>query len=368
MQNGVLMHTLDVETQLKPRRYDGHPRASAPRPEAKGQAASGDMNSNGQQSPEHEGSSVYGDPSDSSISDDEITALQRQYTLPVNPVQKPTALNYEKNWATDTDLQQANREELPNFNSLSYNGTSMTDATIGGFRLNIPVAQSKALEFVPLPPVCLPMIFIDKDLNFFHHFFQGMDVLLGKEYMEKVLSQGKYSKGDSQKILPSLKTLILAGAKPEDTELTMFVKRVLSGTFNTLPPAAVSTDLDELIVAVNMWGFQYLEPSMRCRDNELRMWLSMSFMKYQVSWFNSFKSSGVPKFALYGVQDRYESRGDSRLRLTNIEREQKTEARVFRETDNHVRRHRQHRRPATTNLAEVEDSSKKGSVLGRLFN
>jgi hypothetical protein len=209
---------------------------------------------------------------------------------------------------------------------------------------------------------------MDKDLNFSHHFFQGLDVLLGKKYMEKIVSQEKYSENDSRRILPSLKALIMSGAKNDDTELTMFVKRVLSGTFDTLPEAAINSEQDELIVAVNMWGFQYLEPSMRCRDEDLRMWLHMSFMQYKVSWFNTFKSSGVPKFALDGVQGRYESKGEEQWKSINMERELKVTPRIFKSREEGSRRSRSYRDDRQIARYEGSSSMKTTSVLGKFFS
>jgi len=368
MQNGTLMHTLNGENKLKPRYY-----------EDPGNAGSGlsklsveglDLRSNQNMKVEGRGESAnaFDHLEDNSLSDDEIVTIQRRYTTPAELTRKIYEPQHGKNWETDTDMQKGNRLGLPNFNSLQYQGTTMNEATIGGFRLDLQIAQKRVMEFVPLPPVYLPIIFIDKDLNFSHHFFQGMDVLLGKKYMEKIVSQEKYSDTDSKRILPSLKALIMAGAKTNDTELTMFVKRVLSGTFDTLPEAAVDSSQDELIVAVNLWGFQYLEPSMRCRDGDLRMWLHMSFLQYQVSWFNAFKSSGVPKFALDGVQDRYESKGDEQWKACNMERELKTVPRQFKATEDRYRRSRSHREERQVTRYESQGVNKVSTMLEKFLS
>jgi len=314
MQNGTLMHTLAGEHQLKPRCYD----IPEPLQMAHSKTDSGSAEDNLDMkdlSVNYDDNRIEsGSPMHAQTDQHAIMRMPERSGFQIDSFRNRAETQADYTWATDTDMKQSNRQELPNFNPLQYQGKTMTEATIGGFRLNMDVAQKKVTEFVPLPPVCLPLIFVDKDLNFSHHFFQGMDILLGKKYMERVVTQEKYSEYDPKKILPALKQLIMSGAKPGDTELTMFVKRVLSGTFDTLPEASINPDQDELIVAVNMWGFQYLEPSMRCRDADLRMWLHMSHMKYKVCWFNAFKSSGIPKFALLGVQDRYESKGDEQLR------------------------------------------------------
>lgn len=368
MQNGTLMHTLSRENQLKPRYYEDPSPLTLKDPGVNRQSEHQPSRESSKGNQEANPLEISNDQDDGPISDEDILTIQRKYTGSSEMVRDKRLSPQVKNWATDTDMQNVNRREPPNFDSLSYNGTTLTDATIGGFRLNLQTAQSKALAFIPLPPVCLPIIFMDKDLNFFHHFFQGLDILLGKKYMEKIVSQDKYSDSDSRRILPSLKALIMSGAKETDTELTMFVKRVLSGTFDTLPEASVSPEMDELIVAVNMWGFQYLEPSMRCRDSDLRMWLHMSFMKYQVSWFNTFKSSGVPKFALHGVQDRYESKGDDQWKMCNVERELKSNPRAFRFDNQTTRRVKSYKDERSLSRYDFIDGNKKNGVLGKFFS
>jgi hypothetical protein len=368
MQNGTLMHTLNGENKLKPRHYDD---PKAQQMDNIGIAVEGlDLGSQKyeRKSDQDNPINVFDHLDDQSLSDEEIMTIQRRYTAPAELTKKQRDQQSGRNWATDTDMQKLNRPELQSFDTLQYQGTTMTEATIGGFRLDLQTAQKRVVEFIPLPPVCLPIIFMDKDLNFSHHFFQGLDVLLGKKYMEKIVSQEKYSENDQKKILPSLKALIMSGTQSSDTELTIFVKRVLSGTFDTLPEASVSSERDELIVAVNMWGFQYLEPSMRCRDGDLRMWLHMSFMHYQVSWFNTFKSSGVPKFALDGVQDRYESKGDNKWTACNMEREFKTTPRAFKTREEGSRRSRSYRDEKQITKYENANSARKDGVLSKFFS
>jgi hypothetical protein len=314
MQNGVPMHTLTDENQLKPKMY-GVPeplnvkQTKEPRP-----VDPFDYIETAEQGND-------GNAAEKSFAMEREQKMQiRSMTAELNGTRNTDPFEYraekarEYKWMTDSDMKQNNRKELPTFTPLEYQGVTMTEATIGGYRLNMEVAQRKATEFVPLPPVFLPIIFVDKNLNFSHQFFQGMDLLLGKEYMNRVVSIGTYSGTDSEKLLPDIKSLITSGSKATDTELTFFVKRVLSGTFDTLPSADIAPEQDELIVALNMWGFQYLEPGMRCRDADLKMWLHMSYIKYKVSWFNAFKSSSVPQFAMTGVQDKFEKDGPPALK------------------------------------------------------
>jgi len=301
MQNGVLMHTLNGENQLKPRSY-GPPEPLKLNSD-KDQARVDPFKYIESAEPQDLGDEIEKHLNEDGQDESKMVKhLAKRATKKIEDSFRERAETIDEyKWATDTDMRQTNRKELPTFDPLQYQGITMTEATIGGFRLDMNVAQKKAMKFIPLPPVFLPIIFVDKNLNFSHHFFQGMDLLLGKDYMEHVVTSGTYSERDKDRLLPEIKALIMAGSKESDTELTIFVKRILSGTFDTLPNAEVNSDHDELIVAVNLWGFQYLEPSMRCKDADLKMWLHMSYLKYKVSWFNAFKSSGVPRFAMTGV-------------------------------------------------------------------
>jgi len=78
----------------------------------------------------------------------------------------------------DYDMQENNRDPLPKFEALKINNQSINEVTIGGFPVDLRAAAEKVREIIPLPPVRLPVIFLDKDMNFFHHFFQGMDMLI----------------------------------------------------------------------------------------------------------------------------------------------------------------------------------------------
>jgi hypothetical protein len=338
MQGGKLMHTLDNENKLKPRVYDVPAPLNIPPPPVGQKPNVMDYRDADSSEDENSSNSSWKKVQAEDQKDDSRMMLQRAQTMPVDRFNYRAETADQYKWGSDKDFQQSNRMNMKNFDPLQYNGITMTEATIGGYQLDMEVASEKMQKFVPLPPVSLPIIFIDRDLNFSHHFFQGLEILLGRKYVKSIVSREKYSDRDSKKILPALKQLIMSGTKPADTELTIFVKRILSGTFNTCPTANVTPEHDELIVAANLWGFQYIEPSMRCRDNELRMWLDLSYEKYRVAWFNNFKSSGIPDFAKDGVQDRYDSKGDREIkqelrqselesrRARDLEREQERDA------------------------------------------
>jgi hypothetical protein len=207
----------------------------------------------------------------------------------------------------DTGLLKDNRKILPKFESLQINGQSIVNTTIGGFTVDLTKAAIKAREVLPLPAVRLPVIFVDEDLNFHHHFFQGMELLLGREVVESIVAMDRYFEEDTITLFPLMSGLLKSGYEDDDTEITIFTKRVITSTFELHPAPVSPAQHQTLVVAANLWGFEYIECGMQCKEQDLKMWLSMCHNHYRTSWFNTFKSAGIPSFALTGVQDRYRS-------------------------------------------------------------
>lgn len=307
MQNGRILHTLDGEVKLKPRVYgieDSPPKPSARDEQEEELARAFEESSIGagdspKSTDEPDYSIIRRDTAPGRL--DVMTYQVGDQTRQQNPLAAATRFFNEDQMQTD------GRRQLPKFAPLSIGGKTLTEATIGGFRLDLARTAERAAAFVPLPPVFLPIIFADKELNFTHHFFQGMELLVGRKFLEKITSSQKHSESGKEQVLPTIKQLITSGYLESDTDLTTFVKRVLSATFDTVPQTTVGQGGDVLIVAANLYGFQYLEQAMRCSGADIGMWLHMEHMKFRMSWFNSFKASGIPAFALSGVQDRYES-------------------------------------------------------------
>lgn len=307
MQNGRILHTLDGEVKLKPRVYGSD---DTPPPPSVRDAQEEEL------ARAFEESSLGSGESPKSIDEPEYSVVRRvnapgrmdvmDYRVDAS-AQRPDPLAAATRFFNEDQMQTDGRRQLPRFAPLSLGGRTITDATIGGFKLDLAKTAERAAAFVPLPPVFLPIIFADKELNFTHHFFQGMEILVGRKFLEKVTSSQKHSESGKEQVLPTIKRLITSGYLEGDTDLTTFVKRVLSATFDTVPQTATASGGDVLIVAANLYGFQYLEQAMRCSGADIGMWLHMEHMKFRMSWFNSFKSSGIPSFALAGVQDRYES-------------------------------------------------------------
>lgn len=231
----------------------------------------------------------------------------KQAVVPLRASRQPS-LTYNPSTHMMADVMSMRRDQvLDRFKALTINGTSMTEASIGGYQLDMSKTAQAAREYVPLPPVALPIIFVDKDLNFAHHFFNGMEHILGRQFLLKIAEIASYSARDSDGILATVKEIIDSGYIESDDELTIFVKRVLRATFEPMTTSHIGQGDTALLVRTNLYGFQYIEQGMSCKESDLKMWIHLAYMQYKLAWFNAFKSSGVPSFALEGVQTRYES-------------------------------------------------------------
>lgn len=323
MQGGKMLHVLDGETQLKPRLYEN----------TQGEvevSRSDDGRLNVMQYLD-DNTATSPDTMTSIPEDHTTTHISRVEPLRMITIEREMKMTprlvteHTMPFDTDYGLQLNQRATLDKFEPLRVGSTSFTEASIGGFQMNIEKVREKIEAYVPLPPAILPKIFIDPNLNFYHHFMQGLEILAGREYITRVMSKGTYADNDKGKILPALKSLVIQGHKIGDTELTVFIKRVLCSTFDTIPTIRASGDTEAFIVAANLYGFPYIEAGMTCRESDVKMWLHMTYTQYKMAWFNNFKSSGIPAFALEGVQDRYisntlaqSSKPRSALRIDDI--------------------------------------------------
>lgn len=230
------------------------------------------------------------------------------------------------------DLRSSNAMEIDRFEGLTLNGKSLADHSIGGFLMDEAKAAKIIKEVLPLPALQLPIIFASSQLNFLHHFFNGILLLIGPESMTYIVEERRHASSSRPEFLSMLHKFMLEGKVATDTQTTVLVKRVLLSTFQPYNCDEGITSKSEFTIAVNTWGFDYIEPGMSCKEEHLRMWLSMAYAKYRTVWFNEFKSAGMPLFANDGVQCSGRkfriSRGDSIEATTNpssIEPEPRTE-------------------------------------------
>jgi len=211
----------------------------------------------------------------------------------------------------DEDMVSSQRVDNRKFESLKISDKTINSLTIGGYEVNLSDAASKAMDVLPLPPVKLPIIFADDNLNFMHHFFRGIARLIGESVLESIAAKPKYYEDEFPVIYPMIDKLIIKGYTQSDSETTVLVKRVLMSTFELIHKERYYDEPGEVLVVANIWGFQYVEPGMQMGESDLQMWISICYNQYRNCWFNLFKSSGIPLFATGGVNKSRSSSGNS---------------------------------------------------------
>lgn len=307
MQGGQLLHVLNGEMQLRPRRYGSPPSSDDGVQNTDGKAQGMDK----MEEVMDQINELATHPVPLRLSNMDRERIEEEAFAPMVRRTRSAHVHAKKDniqpFDTDYSLRSDQRVSMNKFEPLRFNGMSFTEAAIGGYQIDVGKVREKVEKYVPLPPAVLPKVFIDPELNFLHNFMQGLEMLAGRDYITRIMAQGTYTDTDKGKILPILNSLTESGYKEGDTELNVFVKRVLCSTFDTVPDTTGSRNQKSMIVAANLWGFLYIEPGMTCKESEIKMWLHMTYTQYRMAWFNSFKSSGVPSFASEGVQDRYTS-------------------------------------------------------------
>jgi len=197
----------------------------------------------------------------------------------------------------DVSFQERHRRALHKFEPLNIGGRTLTGISIGGFDIDLTAAAQKAREVIPLPSSKLPVIFLDEELNFYHHFFQGLNYILGKSSVMQIIACNVYDNDASERILNLITEMLENGYERGDSEIVIFVKKVITSTFELSNSATKRYTSDRIFVVANLWGFQYIEPGMQCDQATVVMWLSMCYGHYKTIWFNTFKLTGVPDFS-----------------------------------------------------------------------
>jgi len=298
-QGGKILHELNGNDRLKPRRYEKIPdKDETPRATEENHKVV---------QPWTQPKSIFYD--EVSSGDDHGEAFDDVETMLRIPDRSKTRFDEVRQKANlmDTDSLLANkRNVMRKFEPLSISGKTLTEISIGGYNVDVSKAAQKVSEIMPLPPAKLPRIYIDQEMNFNHHFFQGLERLIGRDQMLDIVSKTRYYTDDDLVLLPIIEEMIKSGYERKDTNLTVFTKSVLTSTFDLDPVAVTEPEQRKLIVGSNIWGFQYIEDGMECREVDLRMWLSVCYDRFRNIFFNTFKDSGMPAFAMEGVQTRYE--------------------------------------------------------------
>lgn len=315
VQNGQVLHVLTGSDKLKPRKYVSD-----------GKMTSGTLSAGknlDQEKKQFQAEQVhamrYLDSESTTSSDDEIYENQllndKAYQQAVAAVERTNMIKMTKlhrsipqNFQTDSDMMQGNRTILKKFEALRVGDQSLTEMSIGGYQIDLSKAAQKAKEIAPLPPAKLPIIFKDGDMNFYHHFFQGLEMMIGRSTLVDLVNTNVYFNEGENLLYGLIEGMIKAGHEKSDSDLTLFTKNVLTSTFSIDESADHGRNGKYLIVDANLWGLQYIESGMQCKEADLKMWLSICYSYYRGLWFNTFKSAGIPSFALEGVQSRYEEK------------------------------------------------------------
>lgn len=312
-QGGKLLHAINDEMQLKPRVYESPDNAdqviaaTAMEREFKSEPKMFELvreQKLNQKSVDYRRlEEPIGMIAESEMMYDEVISvmpkpLARSFTAPESSAKKA--------WKTEEDLMSNNRAPMQRFQPLEFMGTSLQGYTIGGYGIDLREAARKVSEIAPLPRSRLPVIFVGDKMNFYHHFYQGLDILLGQDMVESIVNTDKFYRDGSFFLMPMIKLLIKVGYERSDNEITILVKKVINSTFNLEEHAGKEDDQTRLFVASNLYGFPYIEDGMEMKEEDLKMWLQSGYSDFRIEWFNTFKSSGIPKFALEGVQTRYE--------------------------------------------------------------
>jgi len=224
-------------------------------------------------------------PHDQYIDDDDLPYPVRQ-------------ANMRKKVVSDEELQAANRTTLRKFETLTIGGQGLTGIQIGGFPIDLKKTETKVRELLPIPPSKLAVIFVDDELNFLHHFFQCLKQMLGAQKFNDSVSKTFVPIKRDDHLAEFFLDLIERQYSPTDTETVAFMKKVVEATFEAAGTDRYNDNHNELYVATNLWGFQYIEPGMTLKDVDIRMWLATCYSHYETVWFNNFKLVGIPDFAV----------------------------------------------------------------------
>jgi len=328
-QNGKTLHVLNRNDQLKPRLYgsiqqdvskyedsdsdvmpDLIPATSSSIPAPLRSLTTNQIRQKGRQLTYEQMFGSSPTTTDSTDSTDQCigTDIQREFKTNSRLFANARETTGPQQNYDDIDMRADNRRVLRKFESLKIGTKSLVGLSIGGYAVDLSKAAQKAKEIMPFPQSKLPLIFIDDDLNFLHHFFQGLESLMGRETVLTIVKTQSHFNRTESLVFPLIADMLTRGYERTDNELTIFTKKVLMATFEADPGNEYNEEGKTLNVAANLFGFQYIESGMQCKEADLKMWLSICYSHYRTVWFNTFKSAGIPDFALEGVQARYESK------------------------------------------------------------
>lgn len=242
------------------------------------------------------------------------------HPLPLRDIAGRELISPGGNLVEDSRFRAINRNPLSKFESLRIGESSLRDVSIGGFKIDVEAAASKASEVIPLPPARLPIIFANEDLNFYHHFFNGIYEIISYDDLMDIINSEPSDGFASSFVVNTVEDLLALGYEKSDTEAMNLIKRMLQSTFRieTTRNRSARERSSCLFVEANLWGFPYLESTMTCQEIDMRYWLQACYKMYETAWFNTFKSTKVPVFARCVLKRSRGSSSSSKPSLNSI--------------------------------------------------
>jgi hypothetical protein len=297
---------------------------------------------------------------DENSGSDHSEDFERMMPLRIDRKTQSMPLPNESKLANAEVFMKQNQVNLKKYESLDVNGISLTKLSIGGFEVDMSKAAQKAGLIAPLPPAKLPIIFVEDRMNFLHHFFQGLERLIGRDVVLSIVSKKEFFVDEELILVPLIEKMMKSGWEKSDSMLTVFVKSVFIATFEPDPRFDNDDEERGFIVAANLYGLKYFECGAEAKEPDLQFWLAQNYSDFRNLYFDTFKDSGIPAFAMEGVQARYEkpkmSKVSASMNMTTVPMTEGAELTKYRhpydddfDTASHrSRRSKRHRKPEPT--------------------
>jgi hypothetical protein len=142
-------------------------------------------------------------------------------------------------------------------------------------------------------------------LNLYHHFFNGLERVLGCRVVEELTNAKKFYEDDTTPYVDVIVGLMRGEFASKGDPAVDLVAQMMKNTMEVQKPRAREEWTARLLVVANVYAFDYIETGQTIGEADVRMWLSTAAISYRTHWFAAFKDSGVPLFAYEGVQNRY---------------------------------------------------------------
>lgn len=219
-------------------------------------------------------------------------------------------LGRERRFLIPEHIQDSKETSLKRFAPMIVDGHRFTGLAIGGYKLDPDAALKKAQTALQRQPIALPKIFSDDDLTVYHHFGRGLEAILGSGTIREITSAPLVHGDPQRKLITALADMVSDEIEAGEVEHIKFARQAMQSMFERTTGPASKGSPPALLVIMNLYGFPYIEPGMILDDANARHFLQALYASYKLLWFGLMKDTGLPYFALEGVQDRYTGTSD----------------------------------------------------------